>query len=107
MAKFLPDAALQEWFGFHPADTDEKRKAHQTVRLTHYALATEMNRLLPDSPEKTLALRALQEAAMKANAALAIHGGPDKEYQFGSHVAVRMVNLLEMHYPGDPTSPVA
>jgi hypothetical protein len=105
--RHVTNETLREWFGFHPADTERKRNAHQTVRLTHYALAQELNELLPEGPEKTLALRALQDAAMKANASLAIGGGPREEYEFGAHVAVRLVALLEEHYPGDPTSPVA
>lgn len=105
--RFVQDEQLHEWFGYHPADTDDKQKAHQTVRLTYYALALEMNRLLPEGAEKTLALRALQDAAMKANAALAIGGGPLPDYEWGPGTAPGMVEMLEDTYPGSPTSPVA
>lgn len=105
--RFVPDEQLREWFGFHPAGTERKRNAHQTVRLTFYALALELNELLPEGPEKTIALRKLQDAAMAANASLAIGGGPREDYEFGAHVAVRLVAQLEEVYPGDPTSPVA
>jgi hypothetical protein len=90
--RFTSDFTLLGWFRFHPADTTAKRKAHEIVRLLHYELALEMNKLLPEGPDKTIALRAIQEAAMKANACLAVHGGPPDGYIFDDNLDTRPIS---------------
>ena len=69
-------ADIHDRMGFHPADTDLKRKAHETARTLSIAHACAIKDILPPGREKSLALTALQDALMWANAALAINGGP-------------------------------
>lgn len=64
---------LSDRFAYHPADTEEKRVAHGNVRAMCRNLAEWLDVELPDSREKSLALTAVQEAMMWANAAVAIH----------------------------------
>lgn len=64
-------------FGFHPADTEEKRKNHASVRGSFINIALLMNALLPDGRNKSVCLTHLEEACRAANAALALsHGDP-------------------------------
>jgi hypothetical protein len=62
-------------FAYHPADTVERVEAHQLVRGLFAELAEELHEVLAwgDSREKSLAFTALQEAAMWANAHVALH----------------------------------
>lgn len=64
---------IVERFRYHPADTRERVEAHENVRADITLTAMRLNDRLPESREKSLALTALQEAAMWANAAIAIH----------------------------------
>lgn len=68
---------IHERFKHHPP-TPERIIDHQDIRSGSELLAHLFNDNLPESREKSLALTAVQEAAMWANAALAIHG-PDAE----------------------------
>lgn len=62
--------------GFHPADTDLKRKGHETVRKLMIEAGAAVASILPPGREKSLFATAVQEATMWANAALALGGGP-------------------------------
>lgn len=93
-SRYTPDQTLAEWFGFHPANDPAKRMAHEDVRVTFYALAAEMNQLLPEGPDKTVALRAVRDAAMQCNGVLAVNGGPDLAYDFSrgyGHIAQEVI----------------
>lgn len=57
-------------FGYHPA-TPVTRDKHMALRMTTARVAGDFDAWLPDSREKSLALTALQEALMWANAAVA------------------------------------
>lgn len=63
---------IKNWFGFHPAASEELRSAHESVRLMCGGLALELNAVLPEGEEKIHALRALRQAAMYSNAAIAM-----------------------------------
>jgi hypothetical protein len=69
----LPPGDLEDRFTFHPA-TDKTGPLHDDVRRKHLLMAVWVNEMVPDSREKSLALTALQEAMMWANAAVAIYG---------------------------------
>jgi hypothetical protein len=57
-------------FTYH-APNYEQRKLHTTIRNIAYNFASCINGLVPDSPEKDIAINKLDEAVMWANAAIA------------------------------------
>jgi len=59
-------------FEYHPA-TGDKAPAIEHNRAAFIEIALRMTDRLPECREKSLCLTALQEAAMWANAAVAIH----------------------------------
>ena len=61
---------LANRFGFHPA-TDETGPKHAGVRGECQNLAFALNALVPDGREKSLAITALEECMMWANAGIA------------------------------------
>lgn len=63
---------IQNILAYHPADTPERVEAHKHVRAGATAMASVLADL-PESREKSLAVTALQEMSMWANAAVAIH----------------------------------
>lgn len=71
MSKFVTDEQLDNWFAHHPPSNSDIIDAHQRVRAEYAALAKSMNGLLPEGPDKTVALRAIRDAAMQANAVIA------------------------------------
>lgn len=62
---------LENRFSFHPADTEEKKQAHETVRNTCLRLAIDLNTMMVDSREKSLAITGLEEVMFWANAGIA------------------------------------
>jgi len=60
---------------FHPGN-ETTIPLHEGIRLKSEALAQHYDKVLPDSREKSLALTNLQQAAMWANASIAIHLAP-------------------------------
>jgi hypothetical protein len=64
-------AECQEQFGFHPATPDTAPR-HAAVRSALAQLAADLWDVIPDGPEKTLAMRSLQQAGMYANLAIAL-----------------------------------
>lgn len=69
--KFITDEQLDNWFGYHPPTSQEVISAHEQIREEFGTLAKNMNHLLPEGPDKTVALRAIRDAAMQCNAAVA------------------------------------
>lgn len=68
---------LEHRFQFHPADSDNKKLAHETVREVLLEAADQIVEVTgAPSPEQTLAIRKLEEAMFWANAALARGDGP-------------------------------
>ena len=62
---------IADRFRFHPADTAEKRAAHEHVRARCFELAETLNVALPECREKSLAITKLEEVMYLGNAALA------------------------------------
>ena len=62
---------LERRFHYHPVNTPERRAAHEQVRGMCLALAKELNTLLPEGREKSLAMTTLETAMFWGNAALA------------------------------------
>lgn len=61
---------LTNRFRFHAAN-EQKAGKHQLVRLKCYELSAELNDLLPEGREKSLAITKLEEVMFWANAAIA------------------------------------
>jgi hypothetical protein len=61
-------------FSHHPPEAEYISEAHESVRDGCRTLAMKWNAFLPDSAEKTLAIRHLQQAMMFANSAIAQYG---------------------------------
>jgi hypothetical protein len=72
MSKFTPDAQLAEWFSYHPPSTPEIAHAHEKVRDACHDLAQVFSNLLPECPDKTVALWKVREAMFEANACIAV-----------------------------------
>ena len=62
---------LENRFSFHPANTDEKKQAHETVRNTCLRLAIDLNNQMPNCDEKETAINKLEEVMFWANAGIA------------------------------------
>lgn len=58
-------------FSYHPPTNPEQVETYQDVRTAGKQLAHVVDELVPDGPEKTLAIRKIQEAVMWANAGIA------------------------------------
>src|SRR5687768_10162592 len=63
-------------FAYHPADTEEKRRAHEYVRRECLELALALHVMLPPCREASQALEYVELAMMKGNAAIARRGLP-------------------------------
>lgn len=72
---YLPEdkRLIKTWF-YHPPKGDQSQRYSIINAVTREA-AEEVIRYCPPSAEKTLALRALQQARMWANAAIAVNEG--------------------------------
>jgi hypothetical protein len=77
----------QGQFAYHPA-TPETAPMHEAVRGVFLNAVDDLWPLIPDGPEKTLALRKLQEAQMFANLAVALQA---PAVEPGTHLIVREV----------------
>ena len=66
---------LEHRFAFHPADTEQKVKAHETVREVLLEAADDIVQLTgAPTREQSLAITKLEEAMYWANAAIARNG---------------------------------
>ncbi len=71
-------AEVQDQLAYHPATKDSAVK-HDAVRTTLMDAAAKLWDHVPDGPEKTLAMRALQQAGMYCNLAIALGAPVDKD----------------------------
>lgn len=72
MPKFTSEAQLDDWFSHHPPAGPEIIQAHETVRAECRRLAGVLSDLLPEGPDKTVALRAIRTVMYEANACIAV-----------------------------------
>jgi hypothetical protein len=63
--------ARENWFLFHPATSTEVVRSHEEVRASFRETHAVLERLLPDGPDKTVAVRALQAAMWAASSCIA------------------------------------
>lgn len=69
-----PHDLIESIFTYHPATDQATMLHHEAVRDACKFAAHEIVNLTPTCPEQTLALRALQQAMMWANSAIAQFG---------------------------------
>jgi hypothetical protein len=72
MPKFTSDAVLDDWFGYHRPSDESIAGAHEQVRAKCRDLAGFLSELLPECPDKTVALRAVRQVMYEANACIAV-----------------------------------
>ncbi len=65
---------LENRFSFHPANTEEKRNEHTSVRQHCFELAKFINEKVPEGREKALAITHLEEVMLWSNAGIARTG---------------------------------
>lgn len=64
---------LENWFTYH-APAPDQLTAYAKLRSAALEFAQAINDLVPDSADKTAAIRKVREAVMTANAAIACGG---------------------------------
>lgn len=64
---------LENRFEFHPANKEETKQAHDNVRNMCLRFAIDLNNLVPEGREKSLAITHLEEVMLWANAGIARH----------------------------------
>jgi hypothetical protein len=64
---------LENWFTYH-APTPDQLVAYAKLRSAGHDFAKAINDLVPESADKTAAIRKLRECVMTANAAIACGG---------------------------------
>lgn len=64
---------LDNWFSYH-APTQEQLAAYSKIRSSARRFAEAINDCVPESADKTAAIRKLRECVMTANAAIACGG---------------------------------
>lgn len=74
---------LKTRFKHHPTRNRDDVFAHEAVRNKCYETALAIDRLCPDSREKSLAMTKLEEAMMWANAAIARDRGAGEVHHGG------------------------
>lgn len=62
---------LENRFQFHPANTEQRRGAHESIRSACFSLADYLNVLVPAGRERALAITKIEEAMFWANAGVA------------------------------------
>lgn len=72
--KFYSDVQVRNWHAYHPPVSEAVRDAHEQVREMFADLNVKLNNLLPEGPDKSVALRAVRDAMMQANGCLAVAG---------------------------------
>ncbi|MCA8950101.1 MAG: hypothetical protein KDE27_11410 [Planctomycetes bacterium] len=63
---------LRRRFFYHPPRDDQARQNHERVSELTHALAIELVELCPEGRNLSLALTALEDVRMRANAAIAV-----------------------------------
>jgi hypothetical protein len=92
------DVDLASWLdgiGFHPANTEIKQLAHETVRRLVAELGTTLHQVLPAGKDKSIAFTALEDVLMRANRQLAISSGPKDEVRAEDlHALMQRANVV-------------
>lgn len=63
---------IEEYFKYHPPQTDERKKKHETINEHSLKLASLINDVVKDSECKRMAIFAVQQARMFANQGITV-----------------------------------
>ena len=85
-------AEVQDQLAYHPATVESARR-HDSVRMTLSETARRLWETVPDGPEKTLAMRALQQCGMYCNLAIALEAPVD-------HYTADVARVLPFNHDG-------
>lgn len=69
----MTDEQIYNWFSYHPP-TAEQLLQYESIRASAREFADVINQVVPESADKTAAIRKLRECVMTANAAIACGG---------------------------------
>jgi len=68
---------IDNWFMYHPP-TPEQLVAYNEIRAAAKTYAEAVNKNVPDSADKTVAIRKIRESVMAANLAVACYVDPNQ-----------------------------
>lgn len=71
MKHFVSDEQLDNWVAHHPPGSPEVIAAHEQIRTATRDLLAAFQQVIPECPDKTVALRKVVEAMWAGNAAIA------------------------------------
>lgn len=80
--RFISDEQLDSWVAYHPPGSPAVIAAHERIRVATRGLLDVLQDVLPECPDKAVALRAAVSAMWAANACVACNhpdnqqGGP-------------------------------
>jgi hypothetical protein len=74
MPAYISEADLTNWFYYHEAKDQATRDAYKAINDAALEFARVIIGNSPSSPDQTVAVRAVREARMWANAAIACGG---------------------------------
>lgn len=75
MQRFVTDDQLDNWAAHHPPSSPAIIDGHERIRGAAREFMALVQDVVPECPDKTVALRAIRDAMMQANAALACNQG--------------------------------
>lgn len=67
----IGEEEINDRFGYHPPDTEEKQSKHVGLRVEFKEMANYLDRVLPDGRAKSVSLTELENCSMWAHKAVA------------------------------------
>lgn len=76
--RFTSDEQLDRWCAHHAPGSPAVVAAHEQIRKAARAMMTAVQEVVPEGPDKTVVFRAVRDAMLLANAAIACNH-PDNQ----------------------------